>query len=462
MDKFCPKDENNRKPTGRAKRAPNYEMISAISTQFKPQPLTRLEIDRALTGIGSGKTENISPGAFRLLHFLVTSLDPRKLADGKTSVWPGAELCSARLRVAKSTIRRYKLELEEKRYIERRYNELNQPLPEEAFNLAPFLLAVPSILRAMDIADKKRVEERMKSRRSADANSNPDMRTWVRESAHQNSTEKKPESCLNLLKEKGSPSGEVDHIASDITSPDTEASDSEIIQNALAMSPKLRKSLLGEEKTITPGEAVRRLYVALPELFPNSAGTNLGHTLRWAAQKYGIRVFDFIVVCIEDPKIRSPHKYFGKLATSSGEIDLTTNLNRIRELNPPPVKVDLPSSSFGKMVANALLKTITVAKYSSWFMPDKVAFRHEGDTLAIETTSQAIAERLEGQFWPRIVSATKSIGLEAVVVRQVKALPELLPNPNDEFVIVDSDNDGDGGAVLGMLAADDITTEMVA
>ncbi len=459
MDKSCPNDETKPKPTGRAKRSPDYPMLSALSEHFKPAPLTRLDIDRALSGIGVGKTEKLSHGAFRLLHFLTTRLDVRKLAEGKTCVWPGAALCADRLGVVEGTIRRYKLELETKKYIDRRYNELNQPLREEAINLAPFLLAAPGIIRDIEAADKKRATEREKLRRTPDQNSDPDMRTWARGSAHQNSTLNQTESCLDLVVEKGSPNGEIDHIASDVTSPKTEDRDREIIQEALAISPKLRKSLLGEEKTITPGEAVRRLYVALPELFPNSAGTNLGHTLRWAAQKYGIRVFEFIVVCIEDPKIRCPHKYFGKLVTSSAEIDLTTNLSRIRALNPPPVRVDLPKSRFGQMVANALLKTITVAKYSSWFNPAKVAFRHQGEALLIETTSHVIAERIETEFWPRILTAAKSIGLTTVRVRPVDALPEAEEGPSCGATRTAGD---DARQVLQILSKDDMTTAMVA
>ena len=468
---LCLDEKPNPKPSGRAKRGGDFALVTSLAKSFKPGALTGNQIDRALASIGGlPETDDndfdpsLSHGAFRLLHFYTTRLNMKELPFGKTTVWPGAELTARRLGISPSMVRRYKRELEDKRYIIRNYDQENRPLYGEAIDLCPFLLAVPSLIQKAEAEDKKYRDEKAARRQEGDGTSNANTLTRACTSAHQNRTPDSAGLCLEIIEKKGSPTGKVDDVASNVTSPETDHADSEIIAKTLKISPRLRSALLYDDVAISPKEAIRRLYPALPSLFPNAHGTNIGHTLRWAIQKYGIRVFEVIAVCVEDPNVRSPHQYFGRLASQTEQADLTTNLARLRELNPPAPEIDLPKSPVAQTIAEAVSKAVSVSKYNAWFKSDETHFRQEGTNLIVETTNSLARDWIENRLWSGLKCAARTLGLESVKVRQVEQLsydgPDTRPKLIDDSL--DRPDNTDASRLLKKIWEDDRAVKCVA
>ncbi len=90
----------------------------------------------------------------------------------------------------------------------------------------------------------------------------------------------------------------------------------------------------------TPEDAAR-VAAAAAELLPQPERNN-DQTAIWGWRKHGIRVLVMLAIAVEDPEVRSPCGYFGKLTGQDrGAADLRLNLARILKSKggPPPPEI---------------------------------------------------------------------------------------------------------------------------
>jgi hypothetical protein len=105
------------------------------------------------------------------------------------------------------------------------------------------------------------------------------------------------------------------------------------------LAPLVRDAVLKTPSSASPEDAAR-ITAAAAEWLPQPERNN-DKTVAWGWRRHGIRVVTMLAIALEDPDVRSPNAYFGKLATQDkGAADLRLNLARILkakgEVPPPP------------------------------------------------------------------------------------------------------------------------------
>ena len=79
------------------------------------------------------------------------------------------------------------------------------------------------------------------------------------------------------------------------------------------LAPLVRDAVLKNPASASPEDAARIAALAA-ELLPQPERNN-DQTVAWGWRKHGIRVVTMLAIALEDPEVRSPNAYFGKLAT---------------------------------------------------------------------------------------------------------------------------------------------------
>ena len=94
------------------------------------------------------------------------------------------------------------------------------------------------------------------------------------------------------------------------------------------LAPLVTPALLASPLDAVPEDAAR-VAAAAAELLPNPERNN-DQTAMWGWRKHGARVLGMLAIAIEDPDIRSPCGYFGKLTGQDrGAAALRLNLARV-------------------------------------------------------------------------------------------------------------------------------------
>lgn len=158
---------------------------------------------------------------------------------------------------------------------------------------------------------------------------------------------------------------------------------------------------------------------------------NNDQTVYWGWRRHGIRVLTMMTIALEDPEIRSPCAYFGKLATQErGAADLRLNLARILrqkgvvppvEAEPSPsVEVDAapPPLMFAPGADNPpwleinaeIRRLIRDGAHGSWF--NRIGFHGVIDgVLTLSTPTSIAADRIKRDYIEAIKMAAETAGI---------------------------------------------------
>ena len=145
----------------------------------------------------------------------------------------------------------------------------------------------------------------------------------------------------------------------------------------------------------------------------------------WGWRKHGIRVLVMLAIAVEDPEVRSPCGYFGKLTGQDrGAADLRLNLARILkskgEAPPPeiaaaPVVEEPPPLIFSPGVevqpwpdiAGHLRAIVREGAWGSWF--GQIGFHGVVDgVLTLSCRTEIAADRIKRDFIPAILQAAEA------------------------------------------------------
>jgi hypothetical protein len=141
-----------------------------------------------------------------------------------------------------------------------------------------------------------------------------------------------------------------------------------------------------------------------------------------------------LAIALEDPEVRSPNAYFGKLATQDkGAADLRLNLARILKAKgeiPPPEAEPAPDDGPPPLIfspgvedhpwpdiAGHLRALVREGAWGSWFT--QVGFHGIKDgVLTLSTRTGLAADRIKQDFVPAILQAAEAadVFVERVVL----------------------------------------------
>jgi hypothetical protein len=151
----------------------------------------------------------------------------------------------------------------------------------------------------------------------------------------------------------------------------------------------------------------------------------------WGWRRHGIRVVTMLAIALEDPDVRSPNAYFGKLATQDkGAADLRLNLARILKAKgevppPPPVEETAAELMFAPGVedhpwpeiAGHLRAIVREGAWGSWF--GRIGFHGIIDgVLTLSTPTGIAADRIKRDYVAAVLQAAEAaeVFVERVVI----------------------------------------------
>jgi hypothetical protein len=189
------------------------------------------------------------------------------------------------------------------------------------------------------------------------------------------------------------------------------------------LAPLVTPALLADPLNAAP-EAAGGVAAAAAALLPHPERNN-DQTALWGWRKHGARVLVMLAIALEDPEVKSPCGYFGRLAGQDrGASDLRLNLARILKgqgaLAPPPAETPpapLPESlplMFAPgvedppwpQIAEPLRAIVRDGAWGSWF--SRIGFHGIVDgVLTLSTPTTIAAERIRRDFIPAVMLAAE-------------------------------------------------------
>jgi hypothetical protein len=186
------------------------------------------------------------------------------------------------------------------------------------------------------------------------------------------------------------------------------------------LAPLVTDAVLANPASATPEDAAR-IAAAAAELLPEPERNN-DRTVNWGWRRHGVRVVVMMAIALEDPEVRSPCAYFGKLATQDrGAVDLRLNLARILkakgeipppEIAPAPPVEEPPPLIFTPGVedrpwpeiAGHLRVLVREGAWGSWF--GQIGFHGIVDgVLTLSSRTGLAADRIKRDYIPAILQA---------------------------------------------------------
>jgi hypothetical protein len=471
---------------GFAKRADNFSSVCATAETWRWRPGE--SIARVAAAVLKGTPSLSIPQRMTLLLY-VEHLNQERLEQDIASVWPSTGLVAEYLGCSQSQARANRKALEAAGFMVRDYTRANRPAGVEAYDLRP-LMARLEELEAVDEAIRERIAARRaaysetiafptkysaqapKSRHLEQSHENYSFSVRENDAA---SPRTKPVKRSSTRPENGKENGQSSRPTKN--SDDSAKSSSERanglgsgssapsvyaemvrqeLQTAVKVCPRLaplvRDEVLQNPTTATPEDAAR-IAAAAAELLPEPERNN-DQTAIWGWRKHGIRILVMLAIVLEDPEIRSPCGYFGKLTGQDrGAADLRLNLARILRLqgqippieamaltpadDPPaavgdapsaaPVKPppDMPELMFRPGVDDPRWQAIEIelrrllrqGVYDSWF--GRIGFHGLADgALHISAPTPLTADRLKAEYRQAFLDAAEAadIFVERVVI----------------------------------------------
>jgi hypothetical protein len=466
---------------GFAKRADNFSAVCAAAETWRWSPGET--IARVAAAVLKGTPALSTPQRMTLLLY-VEHLNQDRLEQDIACVWPSTGLVARYLGCSESQARANRKALEAAGFMVRDYTRANRPAGVEAYDLRPLMGRLEE-LEAMDEAIREAIAARRaaysetiafptkysaqapESRRqeqsqtnfrfsvreqdAATPRHNPENRASTKPETRENSTSSDQRQRTETARVIGSPRGASGSAsAKPVPSVYAEMVRQEL-QTAAKVCPRLaplvRDAVLADPASASP-EDMARVAAAAAEFLPQPERNN-DQTAIWGWRKHGIRVLVMLAIVLEDPEIRSPCGYFGKLTGQDrGAADLRLNLARILrlkgDLSPPEagsptmavtadnhrdgdaqaarLAEDLiapPGTEDPKWqeIAGALRRIIREGKFGSWF--GRVGFHGVVDgVLTLSTPSGLVADRIRAEFIPDLKAAAEAadVFVERVVI----------------------------------------------
>ncbi|MEE4210715.1 MAG: hypothetical protein V2I43_15795 [Parvularcula sp.] len=188
------------------------------------------------------------------------------------------------------------------------------------------------------------------------------------------------------------------------------------LAEVLRHSPKIGGVIPTDARTCRD-RALRALHAALPDFFPNDRPDSIGHTGKWGAEKLGVDLFAAVAVAIEDPEVRAPANYLGRLVHPRHGFNVEMALMKLRKLNPPAVEIPRSDDQFQDEMTTAIAEEVGVEAAVSYLHPDRTTIRQEGRAVVIEVTGRMAHRRLLSEHREGVERAAMKKGLGSVVVR---------------------------------------------
>ena len=434
---------------GFAKRAPNFDAVCAQARAWRWQP--GVSVARIAAAVLKG-TPTLTVQQRMTLLLYVEHLNQDRLEQDVATVWPGTSLIADYLGCTESNARGHRRALEAAGFMVRDYTRANRPAGVEAYDLAP-LVARLDELEAADLA----VREAAQARRAA--YSEPVVfseRTTARaprfthlEQSHQNGSSSvrgkdapsarhqpdqrrtSPAENGEVRKSSGNRQGTGQNSA--ICSPEGASGFSSAFSEGSAPAEMVRQELraafqvspriaalvgpaaVADPASVTPAD-LARVAAAVDDLLPERERNN-DRTFAWALKRHGVRAIAMLAIAIEDPDVRSPCKYFGRMASyePKGAPDLRLNFARVLKAKgdippaePPPPLMSAPGvdDPVWQKIAEPLRRLVREGAYGSWF--GRIGFHgiDEG-VLTLSTLSQIAADRIKRDYIDAILHAAE-------------------------------------------------------
>ncbi len=459
---------------GFAKRAENFSAVCAQAETWRWNPGET--IARVAGAVLKGTPELTIPQRMTLLLY-VEHLNQDRLEQDIACVWPSTHLVARYLGCSESQARANRRALEAAGFLVRDYTRANRPAGVEAYDLRP-LMARLGELEAIDDAIRAEMEARraaysdnvvFPTRYSAQApesrrleQSHENFKSSVRERDTAPPRKSSPERATSRpghgedrtslhprqhngqASALGSPKG-ANGSASAFPAPSVYG---EMVRQELRaaaqvcprLAPLVTPALLANPLSAAPEDAAR-VAAAAAEFLPHPERNNDQTTL-WGWRKHGARVLVMLAIALEDPEVRSPCGYFGRLTGQDrGAADLRLNLARILkgkgDIPPPAMEAapvglasalpdqDPPPLMFSPGVedppwpeiAAHLRPLVREGAWGSWF--GRLGFHGIVDgVMTVSTPTGIAADKIKRDYVPAILQAAKAaeVFVERVVI----------------------------------------------
>jgi|GEM_PF-982983 len=445
---------------GFAKRADNFEDVRQRASAWRWEPgvtIWRIE-DAVLLG-----ARDLSPVQRLVLLHYVRRLNQEQLEKDIACVWPSTARIAAEVGCSQSTLRAHRKVLEARGYMVRDYNRANRPADIEAYDLAPLAARLGELeanAEAVDAEIRQRwaqAAEHVVAERGFSARA-PENRRLEQSHRNESSSVRRraaaPTARSRLLAQRSPPAAGCDDERSSTQSlrsgnhrancspegasgfvraqPGTSVRGEMVrqeLQAAYQASPRLA-ALVGPDVVADPLSAspadVARIAAALPELLPEPERNN-DQTFTWALSRHGLRAIAMLAIAIEDPDVRSPCKYFGKMASYDplGAPDLRLNFARILKQKDcvPPIADPAPTAVSPAEVVGGpgrddprwlridaeLQRRVKAGPYGAWF--SAIGFHGiEDGVMQLSHRNGVAADRLRRDFVAVIQAAALAAG----------------------------------------------------
>ncbi len=453
---------------GFAKRADNFHEVCDRAQAWRWEP--GVSVPRILYAVIVGTPELTIPQRMTLLVY-AQHLNQDRLEQNQACVWPSSKLVARYLGCGVQTARAHRRALESKGYMVRDYTRANRPAGEEAYDLAPLAARLEDMedadgsIRAVHAAERAAQYEAVVglhniSAREAKIRHPEQSQKNVSSSVRGTDA---PAARIQSLSRRAAPAddgktygtstnrprtgndsaicspGGASGFGGDHSSPSVRAEMArQELMAAFQVSPRLA-ALVGPAVVADPLSAspadVARVTAAVQDLLPEPERNN-DQTFEWALKRHGLRAISMLAIAIEDTDVRSPCKYFGKMASFEplGAPDLRLNFARILRAKgeiPPPAAVPSPATVMEapgaddpcwRSIDEQLRRIVKTGPYGSWF--GRIGFHGlQGGILTISTPSGIAADRIKRDFHREILQAAEAAGHEvervSIIVRKL-------------------------------------------
>ena len=446
---------------GFAKRAENFSEVCAQAEGWRWSPGET--IARVAGAVLKGTPSLTIPQRMTLLIY-VEHLNQERLEQDIACVWPSTALVAEYLGCSQSQARANRRALEAAGFMVRDYTRANRPAGVEAYDLRP-LMARLGELEGIDDAIREAMEARRaaysdnvvfatkysarapESRRLEQSHKNLSSSVREKDAATPRSHSPERSASRSGRVEAGTDSGQrrstrevsafgspggASGSASASLAPSAYA---EMVRQELRaaaqvcprVAPLVTPTLLADPLNAPP-EVCARVAAAAGEWLPNPERNN-DQTALWGWRKHGPRVLVMLAIALEDPEVKSPCGYFGRLTGQDrGAADLRLNLARILkgkgEIPPAPVGAGAPATEMDSEppplmfapgvedhpwpeIAGHLRAIVREGAWGSWFA--RIGFHGVTDgVLTLSTATGIAADRIKHDFVPAILQAAEA------------------------------------------------------
>jgi hypothetical protein len=452
---------------GFAKRAENFSAVCASADSWRWSPGET--IARVAGAVLKGTPILTIPQRMTLLIY-VEHLNQDRLEENQACVWPSTHLVSRYLGCSESQARANRRALEAAGYLVRDYTRANRPAGVEAYDLRP-LMARLGELEAFDddlrdemaarrascsesivfptrygaqAPESRRLEQSQKnfslSVREADA-ATPQSNLHTRPTTRSGNVNDSANSTIRRECGNSSAIGSPTGASVSGSAPPAPSVYAEMVRQELRtaaevcprLAPLVTPALLANPLGATPEDAAR-VAAAAAQFLPQPERNN-DQTALWGWRKHGVRILVMLAICMEDPEVRSPCGYFGRLTGQDrGAADLRLNLARIlkgKGVVPPPAvdeappRAEEPPIMFAPgsedhpwpLIAGHLRAIVREGAWGSWF--GRIGFHGIVDgILTLSTPTGIAADRIRRDYVAAVLQAAEAseIFVERVVI----------------------------------------------